>query len=337
MGLNRHDFGNRNMMRSDFRRGKEADFRRMMELEGLKQSGATKRTNLTNEADYRRQGLMNTGSLERTKLSNTGSLAVAKTRAGESGRQFDMSHSLNRKRNLFDMANEDRKFALNREKETFDQFDAINDMGMDALGGKSTSSFGDRMNSWNTFRENSGGLTKKTIDFAIAKKLSDAKVKGIPVKNINFTDAERESFFSDTKGVGKGTGQRKGNALDWIEGEDGRRRHFNQSGREVEAPGLSNIGRPKMPYQHNYGAALPGSRGQSPLDASRRQPKAFGESFIRSNLGHAIGVDKAHNIATGFNRMGSKAWDLSKRASNAMVNRGIKPALKWANQEYDPY
>ena len=330
MRLNRHDFGNRNMMRSDFRRGKEEDFRRMMEMEGLKQSGATKRTNLTNEAgyrrqglmnagalektkltneaDYRRQGLVNTGSLERTKLSNTGSLDVAKTKAGESGRQFDMSHSLKRKRNLFDMTNEDRKFGLNREKETFDQFDAIHDMGTDTLGGKSTSSFGDRMNSWNIFRKNSGGLTKETIDFAIAKKLSDAKAQGIPIKDVKFTDGERESFFSDTKGVGSGAGQPKSGGL-----------------------------RSQKPHKHNYGAALPVTGGQSPVDASGQRPKAFGESFIRSNFGHAIGVDKAQKVATGFNRMGSNAWELSKRTGNAMINRGIKPALKWANQEYDPY
>ncbi len=71
---------------------------------------------------------------------------------------------------------------------------------------------------------------------------------------------------------------------------------------------------------------------------SNAMPRPFGNSFIRSNIGHTLGVDKAHNIATGFNRTATGAWDLSNKVGNTIIERGIKPAAKWATQEYDdPY
>lgn len=71
---------------------------------------------------------------------------------------------------------------------------------------------------------------------------------------------------------------------------------------------------------------------------SNAMPRPFGNSFIRSNIGHTLGVDKAHNIATGFNRLATGAWDLSNKVGNTIIERGIKPAAKWATQEYDdPY
>ena len=79
----------------------------------------------------------------------------------------------------------------------------------------------------------------------------------------------------------------------------------------------------------------------SPRDPKVSQPsstKPFGYDVIHSNLGHVFGVDKASHIATGLNRAGVATWNASTRLGNTMINRGIRPALKWAGTPYeDPY
>lgn len=74
-------------------------------------------------------------------------------------------------------------------------------------------------------------------------------------------------------------------------------------------------------------------------NASQIEPRQpFGQSFIQSNLGHLLGADKALNIANGFNRGLVGGWNLSNQVGNAIINRGIIPAAKWAGEEYqDPY
>lgn len=100
---------------------------------------------------------------------------------------------------------------------------------------------------------------------------------------------------------------------------------------------LQNSHAPLTRPNSGYGEVLPGG-GQSFLDQNGQRPRAFGESFIRSNLGHALGADKALNIANGFNRTLTGGWGLSSQLGNAMIERGIKPAVRWATQEYnDPY
>lgn len=75
-----------------------------------------------------------------------------------------------------------------------------------------------------------------------------------------------------------------------------------------------------------------------PIGAVQDQSTPFGQTFIRSNLGHLLGADKALNIANTFNRTLTGGWGLSNQVGNAMIERGIKPAIKWAGQEYqDPY
>ena len=66
--------------------------------------------------------------------------------------------------------------------------------------------------------------------------------------------------------------------------------------------------------------------------------KPFGYDLIHSNAGHMLGLDKASNIAETFNRTMSKVWGASTKAGSVMMNRGIKPTLQWAGEEYQsPY
>jgi hypothetical protein len=267
------------------------------------------------------QKVATSGDLKKQALVNRGDMDTWNAKLREGGRQFDASLG-------FDQKNKDRDFDLQREKDKFDQFAKLRglDSQDDMLGGGD----GAKPNlsqDWFKYRESSSGLTDKDMGVSIAHTLA--------------TGGKLSEAQSDWARAQAGGGAASENAssmrYDTVTREDGTVESYDQLGNRV-------------PSQVNNNSAAPivNSKGQPTPPIKKRKiptyipenamPRPFGESFIHSNIGHALGVDKAHNIATGFNRAATGAWDLSNKAGNIIIERGIKPAAKWATQEYDdPY
>ena len=267
------------------------------------------------------QKVATSGDLKRQALVNKGSMEDLTSRIGEEGRQFN--ERLGFERNI-----KDREFGLQREKDKFDQFAKLRglDSQDDMLGGGD----GTKPNlsqDWFKYRESSSGLTDKDMGVSIAHTLA--------------TGGKLSEAQSDWARAQAGGGAASANSssmrYDTVTREDGTVERYDQRGNRVPSQ-VSN----------NSAAPIVNSKGQPTPPIKKRKiptyipenamPRPFGESFIRSNIGHTLGVDKAHNIATGFNRAATGAWDLSNKAGNIIIERGIKPAAKWATQEYDdPY
>lgn len=267
------------------------------------------------------QKVATSGDLKKQALVNRGDMDTWDAKLREGGRQFDASLG-------FDQKNKDRDFGLQREKDKFDQFAKLRglDSQDDMLGGGD----GAKPNlsqDWFKYRESSSGLTDKDMGVSIAHTLA--------------TGGKLSEAQSDWARAQAGGGAASANAssmrYDTVTREDGTVESYDELGNRVPSQ-----------VKNNSAAPIGTSKVQTPPPIKKRKiptyipendmPRPFGESFIRSNIGHTLGVDKAHNIATGFNRAATGAWDLSNKAGNTIIERGIKPAAKWATQEYDdPY
>lgn len=273
------------------------------------------------------QKVATTGDLKKQALVNRGAREDLTARIGEEGRQFN--ERLGFERNM-----KDREFGLQREKDKFDQFAKLRglDSQDDMLGGGD----GTKPNlsqDWFKYRESSSGLTDKDMGVSIAHTLAT----GGKLSEAQSDWVRANAGGGPQAGVGAASENASSMRYDTVTREDGTVERYDQRGNRV-------------PSQVNNNSAAPigNSKVQPTPPIKKRKiptyipenamPRPFGESFIHSNIGHALGVDKAHNIATGFNRAATGAWDLSNKAGNIIIERGIKPAAKWATQEYDdPY
>ena len=267
------------------------------------------------------QKVATSGDLKKQALVNRGDMDTWNAKLREGGRQFDASLGFYQK-------NKDRDFGLQREKDKFDQFAKLRglDSQDDMLGGGD----GAKPNlsqDWFKYRESSSGLTDKDMGVSIANTLA--------------TGGKLSEAQSDWARAQAGGGAASANAssmrYDTVTREDGTVESYDELGNRVPSQ-----------VKNNSAAPIGTSKVQTPPPIKKRKmptyipenamPRPFGESLIRSNIGHTLGIDKAHNIATGFNRAASGAWDLSKKAGDTIIERGINPAVKWATQEYDdPY
>ncbi|MGD9825119.1 hypothetical protein, partial [Desulfobacter sp.] len=172
------------------------------------------------------------------------------------------------------------------------------------FGAPATSTQVDMMGGWKAFRDTAGGLTNKTMDLAIAKKINDAKAGGIPFEKINFTDAERSRVVGGTNGGGANADPNRGNRLDWIEGKDGRKRYFDQNGREVAfnpPPGRADFsGLPsQLRVSHERGAGATQSASIPAASPPKQESEPYAEyTNIRP------GVGKFSNIFWGTDSSG---------------------------------
>lgn len=275
-----------------------------------------------------RQKVATTGDLKRQALVNRGSREDLTLRIGEEGRQFN--ERLGFERNM-----KDREFGLQREKDKFDQFAKLRglDSDGDMMLGEGDGKKPNLSQDWFKYRESSSGLEDKDIGTSIAHTLAT----GGKLSEAQSDWVRANAGGGPQAGGGGASANSSSMRYDTLTREDGTVERYDQRGNRV-------------PSQVNNNSAAPirTSKVQTPPPIKERKtptyipsnamPRPFGNSFIRSNIGHTLGVDKAHNIATGLNRAATGAWDLSNKVGNTIIERGIKPAAKWATQEYDdPY
>ncbi|WP_289020411.1 hypothetical protein [Desulfobacter postgatei] len=200
----------------------DAENQRAMALENRKQLG---------QFDIAK--LQDAGQTARSKMAETGLNRRSDVEQANMAKYRGDTIALDRDKLDFGKTQAERSFALDRDKALFEQFATIKGLDNGGLGVDNPGTQGDIMGQWNMFRNNAGGLTNETMDLAIAKKINAAKAKGLSFDKINFTDAERSLLVGGINSSGANTNQNSINRLDWIEGKDGQRRYFDQSGDEV--------------------------------------------------------------------------------------------------------
>ena len=255
---------------ADFREKEklDAENQRAMALENMKQRG---------QLDIAK--LQDAGQTSRVKISEAGMNRRSGVEQANMMKYRGDALAFDREKFDFGKTQTERSFALDRDKALFEQFAKIKGLDNVGLGVETPAANGDLMDQWNTFRTNAGGLTNETMDFAIAKKLNNAKAMGIPLEKINFTDAERSRLVGGTNDGGANSGQNMGSSLDWIEGTNGRRRYFDQNGGEV----ISNAPSSRSDFSGVDNQLMASHRSGVGIQQTERAQTTTGVPFIAPN------------------------------------------------------
>jgi hypothetical protein len=264
---------------------------------------------LMNEGLLDKQELVNSGALSKQQLENSGLLD--REQAKESGMNMRQGKEHEHQRSL-------PVFKEHKNKST------------DAMGLETETSRYENVNTW-------GGMNNGKADGAIEKG------------DLDFLNTPRSTKATSSYGNNLGEDPESG----FLEANGRRFEITNGQEQEVaprsplaqvpEVTPLTNPGqtmhsvnRVDLPQQYSFQASGFEGNPQTPQPSQQRSP--MGQQFINSNIGHTLGLDKARTVANTFNQAAIGTWNGLGQVGDSIINRGVKPVVKWAGQEYkNPY